>query len=112
MDLLLSVGALLLLWLTNGDRARFYPLFMHQRNHRPVSTDDTPLQRLLTIRLDFRCLRGFHPAPDLLGESAYRLLVGLHRKKLFHHLGDFVEGHKASQVDQMFVLAWCEMAWQ
>jgi hypothetical protein len=35
----------LLLWLTNGNRARFYPLFVDQRNHCAIGTDDTPLER-------------------------------------------------------------------
>src|SRR5258707_11855307 len=47
MDLCLSFGVELLLWLTNGDRARLYPLFVNQRNHCPVSTDNTTLQWLL-----------------------------------------------------------------
>jgi hypothetical protein len=118
MDLPLSFGVELLLWLPNGDGARFCPLFLDQRDHGSISTDDASLQRLrvfwlrLTMCLDFRCLRGFHPAPDLFGESADRFLGGLDRDDLFHHLSDFVEGHEAGQVNQMFLLTWGKIAWQ
>ncbi len=47
MDLSFSFGVDLLLWLPNGDRAGFYPLFVDQRNHRPIGTDDATLQRFL-----------------------------------------------------------------
>jgi hypothetical protein len=118
MDLSFSLGVELLLWLPNGDGARFYPLFLDQRNHRPIGTDDAPLRWFLlfwlrlTIRFNFRCLRSFHPAPNLFGESADRFLGGLDRDDLFHHLSDFVEGHEAGQVYQMFLLTWGEIAWQ
>ena len=64
------------------------------------------------MSLNFRCLRGFHPAPNLFCESADRFLVGLDRDDLFHHLSGFVEGHEAGQMNQMFLLARGEIAWQ
>ena len=45
MDLSFSFGIELLLWLPNGDGARFYPLCVNQGNHGPIGTDDAPLQR-------------------------------------------------------------------
>src|SRR5690242_5451300 len=101
MDLSHAARVELLLWLTNGDGAGFYPLFLHQRNHCAIRAKDTTLQQLrvlwlrCSISFAFCYLRGFHPASSLLGESAHRLLVGLHRDHLLHHLSYFVERHES-----------------
>src|SRR5947207_2586858 len=118
MDLSFSLGIALLLWFTDGNGACLYPLFVNQRDHRPIRTDDTSLWRLFIfslmffLSLHFHCLCSFHPASDLLGEATGYFLVGMDRDDLLHHLSCFVKGHEAGQVHQMFVLAWRKLAWE
>jgi hypothetical protein len=66
MDLSLSIGGALLLWFADGHRARFCPLFLHQRNHGSISTKGTTLRCWLIVgflrrrSIAFLCLGSFH----------------------------------------------------